>query len=172
MVHLAGPYIGKTIMDHSREEFDWMIHGNLTSFFEAIKAVVPFMRIQKEGRIIGTGMIGAHMTTPMRFTGPHLAAKSGLVALARTLAIEEAENGITVNVVNPGHIPHKNLTREVARKTKASDSHPMGVHGSWEDIADAIAFLLAPNSSYVTGAVLEVTGGWMGDDYIYDTDTP
>jgi len=169
LVHLAGPYVGKKIIDHSRKEFDEMVSGNLTSYFEAIKAVVPAMQENKLGRIIGTGMIGAHQTTPMRFTGPHLAAKSAVVALSRTLAIEEAVNGITVNVINPGHILHKELNREEARAKKAGETHPMGVHGSWEDLADAIIYLLSPGASYVTGAVLEVTGGWMGEDYVYDT---
>ncbi|MCB2211970.1 SDR family oxidoreductase [bacterium] len=161
LLHLAGPYVRKPIAKHSRAEFDSMIHGNLTSFFECVQAVLPDLRLaRKGGRVIGMAMAGAQYTTPMVEHGPHLAAKAGLVALARTLALEEVKHGITVNVIAPGHIVHKDLDRDTARETSAGTDHPLGVHGSYEDIADAILYLLSPASSYVTGAVLDVSGGW------------
>ena len=92
--------------------------------------------------------------------GPHLAAKSALVALAKTLAIEEAKHGVTVNVVSPGNIVDKKSEREIAREMSAGPDHPMGVHGSYEDIADATLYLLSPAASYMTGAALDVSGGW------------
>lgn len=160
VVHLAGPYLRKPVIEHSREEFDLMINGNLSSYFEVVRASVPIMREHQCGRIVGTAMVGAQQTIPMLETGPHLAAKSGVVALTKTLALEEARNGITANVIAPGHIPNKSISRSEARSKLASDDHPMGVHGSYEDISDAIQFLLAPETSYVTGTVLDVTGGW------------
>ena len=63
-----------------------------------------------------------------------------------------------------GRTPHglmvQALEREVAREMAAGSDHPMGVHGSYEDLADAILYLLSPAASYVTGTVLEVAGGW------------
>lgn len=165
LVHLAGPFARKAVIEHTREEFDRMLNGNLTSLFEACRAVVPGMRERKSGRIISIAMAGAHLTQPMRFTGPHLAAKSGVVALSRTLAIEEAQYGITVNVVSPGNIKEKGIDREEARDKKAGPAFPMGYPGSYEDLADTMLFLLSPAASYLTGSVIEVTGGWMGDDW-------
>lgn len=166
LVHLAGPYTHGEVVSHSREQFDRMISGNLTTFFEAVHATVPQMRRAGGGRIIATGMMGAHQTLPMLHNGPHLAAKAGVTALARTLALEEAKHGITVNVISPGHIPNKEWDRHRAHTSKAGPTHPMGHHGSYEDLADAILYLLSDSASYVTGAVLEVTGGWRGEDFL------
>jgi 3-oxoacyl-[acyl-carrier protein] reductase len=166
LVHLAGPYVHGEIVTHSRTDFDRMLSGNLTTLFEAIRAVVPGMRDAREGRIISTAMMGAHQTFPMLHTGPHLAAKAGVAALTRTLALEEAKHGITANVISPGHIPHKEIDRKQARKMEAGPTHPMVHHGSYDDLADAILYLLSPGGSYVTGAVLEITGGWRGEDFL------
>jgi len=168
VVHLAGPYEKGDVLSHSRESFDRMLSGNLTTLFEVLRAAIPEMREAGGGRIITTGMVGAHQTIPMRFNGPHLAAKAGVVALTRTLAIEEAKNGITANVINPGNITAKDLDRASARSQKAGPAHPMGVRGSYEDLADAILYLLSEEAGYVTGAVLEVTGGWMNPDTSFE----
>jgi len=166
VVHLAGPYHHADVIDHSREDFDAMIEGNVTTLFEVLRATVPVMRAQGAGRIVAAGMVGAHQTLPMRHNGPHLAAKAAVTSLIRTLALEEATHGITANVISPGHIPHKELDRVEARAKAAGPSHPMGMHGSYEDLAEAILFLLSESASYITGAVLEVTGGWMGEDVV------
>ncbi len=163
LVHAAGPVLHKPALKHTREEFDRMLAGNLTSFFEAARVVVPGMRREGTGRVIAFGMAGAHETRPMPRFAPHLAAKAGLIAFARTLALEEAAEGITVNVISPGNIPHKRLSREEAYLREAGPDHPMGHHGSWEDVADAVLYLLSPAADYITGTVLEVTGGWLGE---------
>ena len=161
LVHMAGPYVRKPVAEHTRAEFDANVVGNLTTFWEAARAVLPYLRKREDGgRIIGFGMSGAQHTTPMLEHGPHLAAKAGINALAKTMALEEVGHGVTVNVINPGHIVHKNIDRKTARAKKAGPDHPMGVHGSYEDITDALLYLLSPAASYVTGATLDVSGGW------------
>ncbi|MFH0882950.1 MAG: SDR family NAD(P)-dependent oxidoreductase [bacterium] len=168
VIHLAGPYAQGKVAEFSRDSFERMLSGNLTTLFEVIRVAVPAMREAGGGRIIATGMVGAHQTVPMRLNGPHLAAKAGVAALIRTLALEEAPHNITANVINPGNITEKSLDRTSARSTKAKATHPMGVHGSYEDLADAMLYLLSDGASYVTGAVLEVTGGWMNRDMSFD----
>ncbi len=164
LVHLAGPFMMKNVSDHSLADLETMISGNLTTFFNATKAVLPEMRSAGSGRIISFGMVGAQSTSPMRNTGPHLAAKSAVVSLSKTWAIEEASNGITFNTINPGKIEAKSAIREEADKMEPGSQFPMGHPGSFEDIADAILFLLSPSARYITGSVIDVAGGWMGDD--------
>jgi 3-oxoacyl-[acyl-carrier protein] reductase len=115
------------------------------------------MRQANFGRIVFFGSIGSSETRPFRALSLYQAAKSALVAFARSLALEEAGNGITVNVVAPGDIREKTLEREHARERSAAN--PRRRPGSYEDVADAVRFLIASERDFITGAVLEVTGG-------------
>jgi 3-oxoacyl-[acyl-carrier protein] reductase len=79
------------------------------------------------------------------------------VTFARTLALEEAAHGITVNVIEPGDIRNKTQSRAQARATPANN--PTGRAGSWEDIADAVRFAVRDDAGYLNGMVLSVNGG-------------
>lgn len=157
LVHGVGPMVvarfARTTMDDYREMFD----GNVRSAVLAAHAVLPSMRASNFGRVVFFGMNGSSETRPFRGFTLHQAAKSAVVAFARALAIEEASSNITVNVVEPGHIRDKSITR-----AKAHDVYspaPRGRAGSYEDIADVVRFLVAQERDYVTGAVVAVTGG-------------
>jgi len=115
------------------------------------------MRLAGFGRIVFFGMLGSSETRPFRGFTLYQAAKSAVVALARCLAVEEARHGITVNVVAPGDIRDKSLARSHALELSAAN--PRGRPGSAEDVADAVRFLIAPERDFITGAVLEVSGG-------------
>jgi 3-oxoacyl-[acyl-carrier protein] reductase len=115
------------------------------------------MRERAFGRIVFFGMPGSSETRPFRGFSLYQAAKSAVVAFARALAIEEAAHGITVNVVSPGDIRNKTLDRERALQREARN--PRGRPGSFEDVADAVRFFVARERDFVTGSVLEVTGG-------------
>ncbi|HLX26844.1 MAG TPA: SDR family oxidoreductase, partial [Candidatus Cybelea sp.] len=123
----------------------------------AARAVLPSMREQRFGRIVYFGMLGSIDTRPFPGFSFYQAAKSAVVAFARCLALEEAGSGITVNVVVPGDIREKSLPREAALERNARN--PRGRPGSYEDVADAVRFLVARERDFVTGAVLDVTGG-------------
>ncbi len=94
---------------------------------------------------------------PFRGFSLYQSAKSALVAFARCLAVEEAPHGITVNVVSPGDIREKTLDRAHALERAARN--PRGRPGSYEDVADVVRFLIAPQRDFITGQVIEVTGG-------------
>ncbi|MBV8067472.1 MAG: SDR family oxidoreductase [Candidatus Eremiobacteraeota bacterium] len=157
LVHGVGPIVVKRFARASLEDYREVIDGNLRSAVLAARATLPAMRESGFGRIVFFGMVGSSETRPFRGFTLYQAAKSGLVAFARCLAIEEAGNGITVNVVSPGAIRDKSIDRTGARAREARN--PRGRAGSYEDVADAVRFLVAAERDFVTGSVIEVTGG-------------
>ena len=86
-------------------------------------------------------MNGSHVTQPARLMSLYGAAKAGVVTFARTLALEEARHGITVNVIEPGDIRQKSQTRANER-ARSPAGNPTGHAGSWEDVADAVRFVV------------------------------
>ncbi|MYL34120.1 SDR family oxidoreductase [Pontibacillus yanchengensis] len=162
LVNNAGPYIfeRKKIMDYSVEEWNGIIRGNLDAVFHLLKKVIPVMREQRFGRIITYGFQDATSAPGWVYRGAFAAAKTGLVSLTKTIAYEEAENGITANMISPGKIEAdlKEGTIEESRKHEDPKT-PVGRPGSGEDISRAIMFLCDDQSDMVTGSVIEVTGG-------------
>jgi 3-oxoacyl-[acyl-carrier protein] reductase len=157
LVHAVGPLVVKRFARATLEEYREMMDGNLRSAVLAARATLPAMREKNFGRIVFFGMLGSSETRPFRGFTLYQAAKSALVAFARCLAIEEAGRGITVNVVAPGDIRDKALDR--ARAFEREARNPRGRAGSYEDVADAVRFLVAQQRDFITGAVIEVTGG-------------
>jgi 3-oxoacyl-[acyl-carrier protein] reductase len=157
LVHAVGPIVIKRFSKLTTSDYREMFDGNVRSAVLTAQAVLPAMREKRFGRIVYFGSLGANETRPYRGFTFYQAAKSAVVAFARCLAVEEARNGITVNVVVPGDIREKTLGRQAAREIAASN--PLGRAGSYEDVADAVRFLIAPERDFVTGAVIDVTGG-------------
>lgn len=157
LVHGVGPLVVKRFAKTTLEQYREIIDGNLRSAVLAAHATLPAMREAGFGRIVFFGMVGSSETRPFRGFSLYQAAKSGLVAFARCLAIEEASNGVTVNVVSPGDIRDKALDRRSALEREARN--PRGRAGSYEDVADAVRFFVAPQRDFITGAVIEVAGG-------------
>lgn len=160
---VVGPFIFKStgIAEYTDEEWDEMINGNLSSLFYCIKEVVPLMRKQRFGRIITFGFSEVDQIPAWSGYGAYAAAKVGVASLTRTLSKEEAPNGITVNMICPGDIrdPHKESTIQNARQAKERGSL-IGRSGSGEDIARVVRFLSHPDSDFITGAIIPVTGGF------------
>ncbi len=157
LVHAVGPMTIKRFERCTLADYHDMLDGNLRSAVQAAAAVLPAMRASGFGRIVFFGMNGSETSQPARGLSLHAAAKSALVSFARTLALEEGRRGITVNVVEPGDIRQKSLTREAARNQ--TGGNPRGRPGTWEDVADAVRFFVNGDHDFVNGAVLRVTGG-------------
>ncbi|BAU26849.1 3-oxoacyl-[acyl-carrier protein] reductase [Aneurinibacillus soli] len=158
----AGPYIKerKKLADYTPSEWDAMVNGNLSSAFYLCRAAIPYMRRQRFGRIVTVGFEKAQTAPGWMYRSAFAAAKTGLVSLTRTIALEEAEAGITANMVCPGDIIGDDKQRRIseARQIDQGDT-PVGRAGTGEDIARAISFFCAEASDFITGTVLEVTGG-------------
>lgn len=157
LFHAVGPIVVKRFAKLTLDDYREMFDGNVRSTVLAARAVLPAMRDAGFGRIVVFGAIGAQNAQPFPGFSFYQAAKSATIAFARCLALEEARHGVTVNVVVPGDIRDKAVDRAVARERPAPN--PRGLQGSYEDIADAVCFLVGADRDFVTGAVLEVTGG-------------
>ncbi len=157
LVHGVGPLVAKRFADSTLDDYRVAFDGNIRSAVLAAHATLPGMRAAGFGRIVFFAAHGAAANRAFRGISLYQAAKSALVVFARTLALEEASNGITVNLVAPGDIFDKSIDRAAARGRKASN--PRGRAGSYEDVSDAVRFLVAEERDFVTGTVIEVTGG-------------
>lgn len=160
LVNNVGDFEWKTVLDSNPEEWHAILASNLSSVFYTSKYALPAMRRQGWGRIINLGSVGAERAFGQAKISAYSAAKAGLVALTRSLALEEARCGITVNVVNPPVIDEKELSLEEA--TRVVDARfPVGRPATAQDIAQAVKFFASEEASFITGQVLNVTGGWM-----------
>lgn len=162
LINNAGPYIfeRKKLVDYADHEWYDMIEGNLSAVFHLLKLTIPKMREQKFGRVITYGFQGAESAPGWLERSAFSAAKVGLVSLTKTLAYEEAENGITANMICPGNIVGAMKEASIAYARKVKDERtPIGRSGTGEDIARVISFLLQEDSDLITGAVIEATGG-------------
>lgn len=162
LVHGVGDLVVKRFANLTLDDYADAFDANVRSAVIAARAVLPAMRAARFGRIVVFGGNGSSETRPYRGFSLHQAAKSALVALARTLAVEEAEFGITVNVIEPGDIRNKTQSRQEARSQPSAI--PRGRPGSYEDLADVVRFLIASERDFVTGAVIGVTGGLTAAD--------
>jgi|SRR5690625_1262001 len=162
LINNAGPYIfkEKKLADYEESEWYEMIEGNLSAVFHFIKRVIPIMRKQRFGRIVTYGFQDAHYAPGWVYRSAYSAAKVGLVSLTKSIALEEAENGITANMVSPGDITGKMKEASIAiAKSATDDKTPIGRPGSGGDIARIIAFLCEEDADFITGTVVEGTGG-------------
>ncbi|MBW7453696.1 SDR family oxidoreductase [Paenibacillus sepulcri] len=163
LINNAGPFIRerKRFADYGVEDIINLVNGNLLGVMLLDHKLLPGMRSRQWGRIIhfGFGHAGEGRAWPHRSV--YASAKTGLVSFTKTLAVEEAGDGITVHMICPGDIKGLNKERTIAEVIHERDEEsPRGRPGSGEDIARVIGFLCLPASDYLTGNIIDVTGGF------------
>ncbi|QFQ32522.1 beta-ketoacyl-ACP reductase [Buchnera aphidicola (Aphis fabae)] len=158
LVNNAGVKLDKLLVHMNNTEWEDIIKINLTSIFYTSKAVIRSMIKKKEGRIITINSIIGYTGNKGQIN--YSTAKSGLIGFHKSLALEVASKGITVNMVAPGLIQTdfiKNLN--IFQYKKYLSNIPMKRLGKAEEIADAVIFLSSKKASYITGQTLHINGG-------------
>ncbi len=158
LVNNAGVTGDGLLLRMKREEWDRVLHTNLSGAFEMSRAVLPSMIKARYGRIVNISSVVALMGNAGQAN--YCAAKAGLIGFTKSLAREVASRQVTVNAVAPGFID-TDMTRALpdAAREKMSGQIPLGRLGTAEDVAAGVAFLLSPGAAYVTGEVLNISGG-------------
>jgi NAD(P)-dependent dehydrogenase (short-subunit alcohol dehydrogenase family) len=161
LVNNAGGFaVMRTFEETSESEWDAILGSNLTSTFLVCKAVLPVMKRQQAGRIVNLASVVARGGA-VRVPAHYAAAKAGVIALTRMLALEVAELGITVNAVAPGTTATDRVlaARTPDETARVAAAIPLRRLGQPAEIAESILFLASDAASFVTGAVLDVNGG-------------
>jgi peroxisomal 2,4-dienoyl-CoA reductase len=150
-----------------------VVETDLYGTFYCSQAVYPIMKSQGGGRIVSISMTLHYRGWPLMAHAT--AAKAGVDALTRTLALEWAPDRITVNAVAPGPIPTEGVKKAFTppgsdapdlfgMERYAAESIPLGRWGTPQDIGDMVTYLASPAGEWITGAVMVVDGGtWLGD---------
>ena len=146
----------------SEDEWQSFFAIDLKSVWLCAKHALPQMRERRRGAIVTIASIHAFVTSTGKF--PYAAAKSGVVGLTRSLALDEAKYGIRVNAVCPGYTRTRMLGIESADDPEATERemaaiHPLGRIGEPIEIANVVAFLASDEASFITGASILVDGG-------------
>ena len=158
LVNNAGITRDNILMRMSDEDFDQVIATNLRGTYLMMKAVSRIMMKQRFGRIVNMASVVGLMGNSGQVN--YAASKAGVVGMTKSFAREIAARGVTVNAVAPGFIA-TDMTADLPEAAVSSliASIPKGSLGSPEDVANAVKFLAADQSGYITGQVICVDGG-------------
>jgi 3-oxoacyl-[acyl-carrier protein] reductase len=140
------------------EQWDEVLRVNLTATYRITRAVLPAMIKARRGRVVSLTSVVALMGNPGQAN--YVASKAGVIGFTKSLAREIASRGVTVNAVAPGFID-TDMTGSVGEAARAAmlDRIPLGRPGLPEEVAAGICFLLGDGAAYITGEVLNISGG-------------
>ncbi len=171
LVNNAGIQFVSPVEDFPDEKWDQIIALNLSAAFHATKAVVPGMKARGWGRIIN--IASAHGLVASPFKSAYVAAKHGLLGFTKTIALETAEHGVTVNAICPGYVltplvekqipdtaKARGITEEQVKRDVLLAAQPTKRFVTVEELADLAVFLTTAGAASITGASLTVDGGW------------
>ncbi|NEW77376.1 SDR family NAD(P)-dependent oxidoreductase [Streptomyces rhizosphaericus] len=164
VVSCAGTVMAKPSLDLTLDDLHKLFDVHLAgSLFTAQAAAIAWIASDTAGAIVNTSSVAANFGWPGRL--PYPVAKAGIEALTRTLAVEWARWGIRVNAVSPGSVDSPLMADGkrppgIKPLSEVADRHALGRVAQPQEVAEAITFLLSAKSSFITGAVLAVDGGF------------
>lgn len=160
LIHASGNPQSSLFQDVTDEEFDAVMDVHVRGAYYLIQSVLPSMLKKKAGRIILLSSIWGETGGAGEVI--YSAAKGAQISMAKALAKELAPSGITVNAVAPGAIltPMLKDQLEASEQRALAEEIPAGRLGNPQDVASIVRYLCLPESSYITGQVLRVNGGW------------
>ncbi len=174
LVNNAGIQHVDPIEDFPTDKWDAIIAITLSAAFHATRLVVPSMKQQNWGRIIN--IASAHALVASPFKSAYVAAKHGVAGLTKTVALEVATHGITVNAVCPGYvltplvehqIPEQAKARGISEEEVVRDvllaAQPTKRFVTVPEVAGLVSFLCSEDAKSITGAILPIDGGWTAE---------
>ncbi|WP_428031098.1 3-hydroxybutyrate dehydrogenase [Ancylobacter sp.] len=171
LVNNAGVQHVAPVDEFPDDKWDLIIALNLTAAFHTIKAAVPGMKARNWGRIINTASAHALVASP--FKSAYVAAKHGIAGLTKTVALETAPFGITVNAICPGYVWTPLVERQIPDTMKARGmteaqvkemllaEQPTKQFVTVEEVAALAVFLASDSARSITGALQQMDGGWV-----------
>jgi len=174
LVNNAGIQFVAPIEEFPIEKWDQIISINLSAAFHAMRAAVPGMKARKWGRIISTA--SAHSLVASPFKSAYVTAKHGLAGLSKTVALETATFGITVNCISPGYVwtplvekqipdtaKARGMTEEQVKRDVILAAQPTKEFVTVEEVASLAVYLCSDAAKAITGANLSIDGGWTAE---------
>ena len=171
LVNNAGIQFVSPVEDFPVEKWDAIIAINLNSAFHTIRAALPKMKAKGWGRIINTASAHALVASP--FKSAYVAAKHGIAGLTKTVALETARAGITVNAICPAYVwtplverqipdtaKARGLTEEQVKQDVILAAQPTKEFVTVEQVAALAVYLTGDQAKQITGALLPIDGGW------------
>ena len=171
LISNAGIQFVSPIEEFPIDKWNAIIAINLSAAFHGIRAAVPGMKARKWGRIINTA--SAHSLVASPFKAAYVSAKHGIAGLTKTVALEVATFGITVNAISPGYVwtplvekqipdtmKARNMTREQVMNDVLLEAQPTKKFVTVEQVAAMAVYLCSDAASEITGANMVMDGGW------------
>jgi NAD(P)-dependent dehydrogenase (short-subunit alcohol dehydrogenase family) len=159
LVNNAAVNVLGTVVDYDTGDWDRVLDVDLTACWSLMRAVLPPMISAQRGAIVNVSSVAGYLGGG-GMEGPYAAAKAGLQSLTRTVAAEAGPHGVRANAVAVGIVLTKFVEKHAATLAPEAERTPLRRLGRPEEIAAVVAWLASDESSFVTGATINASGGW------------